>query len=106
MAIEIEYEGKKYSFNGQYRTPRRDEYFLSDTGEVKKALPGGSYLSRAMLTPVVVTHTFGEIVFEEVDDRAVKLDEWFLSHEGGIRNWQYPLESASSYMVVRPVTNE
>ena len=70
---------KEYTFNGEYRTPIRDDLYLSSVGKIEKAICShgtGKEDVRAIvhLLPVI----FGGIEWEVIDHRQPKRGEWIV----------------------------
>ena len=77
--MDFEYKGQKYQFDGIYRTPKLDDYYLSNSGTIMRC---GAYTFpeadvRAIVTPIRKEWTFGGVVFEEDGTRPPRIGEWF-----------------------------
>jgi len=108
MAIEFEFDGKKYRFMGEYRYPKNGECFLSGTGKILKdgEGPNNAQGARAIVEEVKVQHEFGGIVFEETgEERTLTYNEWGVyTPTGEIYNHRRMEHSLTcSYLPLRPV---
>ena len=81
--IRFTYDNHEYEFRGEYWKPNPDDYYLSnDLGPHARVIQPGhvGLSSRAIVYPVPVRHTFGGVVFEEVETRTPLKGEWFIHH--------------------------
>ena len=77
------YEGKEYEFRGEYRRPQAGDSFLNDSGRVSKAQSNRDYV-RGIVHPIPKTHTFGGVVFEEVQNALEVGGQWYIGFSGNI----------------------
>lgn len=105
MAIEFEFKGKKYEYNGVYAVPTQGDFYLSKTFAriIKAQVPPRE--ARAIMIPVTVKHTLGGIVFEEIDsNRRAEPGEWYL-HCDHIQLCT-TAQTVWLYKILRPVPHE
>jgi len=78
--VKFTHDGKEWETDGEYRSPKIGEWFISWDGKLDKAVFDAIDKVRLIIRPVPVQHVFGGIVFEETgEERPPRKGEWFLS---------------------------
>ncbi len=108
----ITQDGREFEYRGETRLVRQGDHFISgfypyaieEAYTDFKTYPKDDGI-RAIVYPVVVTHTFGGVVFEEIGEvRSPRCGEFFL-YKGMAytANLDY---QATQYSILRPVRME
>ncbi len=103
--MRFAYRGKEYEFRGEYRLPRQGQDYLHPSGSVMEAAADhgrGDDIARAIVHPVPKEWTFGGVVYEEGEARAIQHDEYWLSGTM-LGYWPHHEPTAGVFPVLRPV---
>ncbi len=80
------YQDQPYTFF-RYSRPMSGDVFVNDSGNVVKRISQGIYgVTRMILKPKEVFHTFAGIVFKEVAKRPAQPEEWVLAGDMTVYN--------------------
>ena len=85
---------------------RGAEYYLGlgVSADVVKSIYNSVTLTRAIVFPVVKTHTFGGVVFEETGEiRQVNKNDWYIDGRV-INNWFVSVSSLCKWTIVKPIS--
>lgn len=75
--MDYMYQDKPYIF-ARYDQPMRGDIFVNDSGNVMRRASPASGITRMILKPKEVFHTFGGVVFKEGEMELSKAGEWYL----------------------------
>lgn len=102
--MELTIDGKNYTWRGEYRTPKCGEVFLDGSGGIYKARLENNPI-RAIIYPVLVTHVFGGIKFEETGEEREGLREGqcgILIGSGNVVIAVHKIPPDSTYRILTP----
>ena len=101
MVGAFEFEGKQYVF-GHYGQPKPNDVFINHNGLLVQFLTPASNITRLILKPLEIHHTFGGVVWREGDKRQLHDGEAGLNSAG--KFLAFPGGSMSEYITLIPIT--
>lgn len=108
--MTFQYDNQEYRLAG-YAIPQRGQHYLSAHGYIKEhTYPQDMLKCRAIMEPMPVTHTFGNLVFVETGEvRKAREGDWYLGTTSDNRPFpvyrsdRHPKESYRLNKILKPL---